>query len=352
MVLSVLTGRMFCLNPDVPMFGLAIFRAFRRRRAAQSQFGGANAPEFGEAEFDDQDVGRKELGYHNQEVADQEAEDSEWIHQDPRDQKNYDQPTVDETVSRSLAVWTDTDPSSRSSWRYSSYAGYTGNQSSYATFKSSMIETTALSLPLDQATAFFNFSMFALIIGAMITIAATIGVIWASALKSRYTDEHLAHALTQREQAKADAARANERAAELLLRAQQARLEQEKAHIELEQVRSIAGPRRISGDQCAKIVKALRGHSMMVNLLRSSNDAEAKQFADDIAKALRDAGLTVNSATSLLPIPVRGLGMTMSSSETATVLYAALRGAGLEIQDLPERNPVMIVIGAKPSAAQ
>jgi hypothetical protein len=28
----------------------------------------------------------------------------------------------------------------------------------------------------------------------------------------------------------------------------------------------------------------------------------------------------------------------------------ALRGAGLEIKDLPERDPVMIVVGSKPPA--
>jgi hypothetical protein len=210
-----------------------------------------------------------------------------------------------------------------------------------------MMDPSGLSWHLARATTFYNFATGALVVGAIITIAATIGLIWASGQKNRYTDAHLAHAFALQEQAKAEAAKANERAAELLLRARQAKLDDEKTHLELEHTRSISGPRRISTEQRAKIVKALLGHPMTINLLSPSNDAEAKQFADDLTATLRAAGLTVNVATSVLFIPMHGLGMTMSSSETASVLYAALHGAGLKINDLPERKPIMLVVGSK-----
>jgi hypothetical protein len=226
--------------------------------------------------------------------------------------------------------------------------GKTEQLGDHASFKSIMMEPSALTWHLARATTFYNFAMVALAIGAILTIAATIGLIWASALKSRYIDEHLATAFAQQQQAKAETAKANERAAELLLRAQQVQLDRDKMHIELEHVRAIDGPRRLSTEQRTKIVKALVGHPMTINLLSAGNDPEAKQFADDLTAALKAAGMTVNVATSVLFIPLRGLGMTMSSSETGSVLYAALRSANLEVKDLPERNPIMIVVGSKP----
>src|SRR5665213_2026704 len=78
--------------------------------------------------------------------------------------------------------------------------------------KSNMMDPSALSWHLERATAFYNFAMVALILGALITIVATIGLIWSSGMKSRYADEHLANAFTRQEQAKAEAAKANERA--------------------------------------------------------------------------------------------------------------------------------------------
>lgn len=213
--------------------------------------------------------------------------------------------------------------------------------------KNTMIDPSALGWQLARATTFYNFAMGALVLGSVITIAATIGLIWSSGMKNRYADAHLANAFAVQEQAKLEAAKANERAAELLLRARQAKLDDEKTHLELEQARAISGPRRISTEQRAKIVKALVGHPMNINLLSPSNDPEAKQFAEDLTATLRAAGLTVNVATSVLYIPMHGLGMTMSSAETSSVLYAALHGAGLKINDLPKREPIMIVVGSK-----
>ncbi len=214
------------------------------------------------------------------------------------------------------------------------------------------METSVWALPLDRANAVYNFALIALVAGAMFSIAATIALVWVSGIKSRYANEHIASALVQGEQARADAARANERAAELLLQAKQAGLEQEKARLEHEQVRALSAWRSISEEQHTKILKVLRGHNFAVNLLSPGNDPEATQFAEAIVKTLKDAGVNVTTATSVMPIPIRGLGMSMStpSSDAATTLYAAFRGAGFEIKDLPEREPVMIVVGSKPPA--
>jgi uncharacterized membrane protein len=222
---------------------------------------------------------------------------------------------------------------------------------SYRAFDEKMtMETSIIALPFDRANTLANVALVSLIVGVVITVSATIALIWLSGIKSRYINENLAQIMAQSDQAKAEVARANERAAEFLLRAQQASVEQEKTKLQLEQTRAVTAWRRLSSEQHTKIVNMLTGHAMTVNLLSSNNDAEAAQFAGDIARALRDAGVTVNSTTSVLPVPIHGLAMSMSSKEGATTLFMALRGAGLEIKDLPERDPVMIVVGSKPSA--
>ncbi len=212
------------------------------------------------------------------------------------------------------------------------------------------METAVLDLSLDRANAIQSIAIIALIIGALVSIIATITLIWTMDIRNRLANTHLANALAQSNQAKAEAARANERTAELLLQAQQAQLVQEKARLEHEQTRSVVAWRRISPDQHAKLVKALRGYSIKVNVLSPANDPEAAQFAADIVKTLTDGGVTANAATAMFPIPIRGLGMTMTSSDAGTALYMALKGAGFEVKDLPKKDPVMIVVGSKPTA--
>ena len=215
---------------------------------------------------------------------------------------------------------------------------------------STAMETAVLDLSLDRANAIQSIAIIALIIGALVSIIATITLIWTMDIRNRLANTHLANALAQSNQAKAEAARANERTAELLLQAQQAQLVQEKARLEHEQTRSVVAWRRISPDQHAKLVKALRGYSIKVNVLSPANDPEAAQFAADIVKTLTDGGVTANAATAMFPIPIRGLGMTMTSSDAGTALYMALKGAGFEVKDLPKKDPVMIVVGSKPTA--
>ena len=212
-------------------------------------------------------------------------------------------------------------------------------------YKGAMMETSAAAL--GHATALYNFAVFALIVGSIIVLLATVGLIWAGSLKSRDADGQLAQALVQIEQAKADAAHAQEKAAEFLSRAQEARLEQEKTSLELARVRKLTAGRRLTEAQHDKIAKALQGHPIALVLLSASNDPEAAQFANDLVKALRDGGASVTASTSVMSIPMRGLGMSMTNSEVGAVLYATLKGAGLQIKDLPERNPILIVVGSR-----
>ena len=47
-----------------------------------------------------------------------------------------------------------------------------------------MIDPSALGWQLARATTFYNFAMGALVLGSVITIAATIGLIWSSGMKN------------------------------------------------------------------------------------------------------------------------------------------------------------------------
>jgi hypothetical protein len=215
--------------------------------------------------------------------------------------------------------------------------------------KGDAMNTAVSVLSFDRVNAIYNVALVALVIGGLVSIVATTTLIWATDAKNRFTSAHIASVRAQSDQAKAEAARASERMAELLLQTQQSRLEQEKIRLEHEQVRNLNAWRRVSPEQHDKIVKALRGHSLIINVLTSSNDPEAAQFGQDIVKTLKDSGASINSAASMFDIPISGLGMTMTKSSEGTALYMALRGAGFDVKDLPERDPVMIVVGSKPS---
>lgn len=205
------------------------------------------------------------------------------------------------------------------------------------------METSAWAMSFARANSIYNLAVIGLVIGAVITIVSTITLIWVAQIKDGFANEHVAKAIALSDQAKADAAKANERTAMLLLQAQQIRLEQEKT-------KALQGWRRVSADQHQKIVKALHGQVLTVVLVVINNDPEAAQFAADLGKTLKDAGATVNSTISMFPAPFRGLGMSMTTSGAGAVLYAALRGAGFAIKDLPERDPVMIFVASKPPA--
>jgi hypothetical protein len=229
------------------------------------------------------------------------------------------------------------------------HSAFTGESYGHYDTRTTM-DTAVWDLAIDRANAIHSIAIIALIVGALVSIIATVTLFWTTDFKNRFANAHLANALAQSNQAKAEAARANERTAELLLQTQQARLEQEKARLEHEQTRALVSWRRISSDQHARLVKALRGYSIKVNVLSPSNDPEAAQFAEDIVKTLTDGGATANAATAMFPIPFRGLGMTMTSTDAGTALYMALKGTGFEVRDLPEKDPIMIVVGSKPAA--
>jgi len=130
------------------------------------------------------------------------------------------------------------------------------------------------------------------------------------------------------EEAKTEAARANERTAKLELEAARVRLEQEQFKAKL-------AWRRITIEQHDKIVVALRGQAMAVQLEFPPSDPEATMFANDISVTLRDAGMAVTATAVVSNRPSLGLGISRMPSEGQppsaewVLLASAFKDAGI-----------------------
>ena len=205
------------------------------------------------------------------------------------------------------------------------------------------MENSALSMPIAQANALHDAAYFVLIAGAVLVALATMTLFWTTQIRERFANGRIADAQARSDQAKAEVARANVKVASLQLEVQQAKVTQEK-------IKGQIAWRRLTPEQNATIVNALRGHPMTILMLAYGNDPEAQQFAGDLQKSLESAGCTVTFSIGMFTLPIQGIGMSMSTSPDGSLLYAALRSAGLEPGDIPKKDRIMIVVGSKPSA--
>ena len=208
--------------------------------------------------------------------------------------------------------------------------------------RTAAMDSSALSMPLAQANALHDAAYFALIAGAVIVALATFTLFWTTQVRERYANGRVAEAQARSEQAKAEVARANVKVASLQLEIQQAKVEHEK-------IKGQVAWRRLTPDQNATIVNALRGHPMAVLMLAYGNDPEAQQFAADLQKSLEAGGCTVSFSIGMFSLPIQGIAMSMSNSPDGSLLYTALRSAGLEPADIPKKDRIMIVVGSKPT---
>ena len=205
------------------------------------------------------------------------------------------------------------------------------------------METSIWALPIQQANALHNGAYFALIAGAVVVTLATMTLFWTTGIRERFANERLADAEARSNEARADVARANAKTAAMALETEKVRLDQER-------LKGQMAWRRINPDQHKIIVNALRNHPMTILLLAYGNDPEAQQYAADIQRTLEDAGCTVSYSIGMFATPIKGLGMSMATSGDGSLLYAALRSAGLEVGDIPKKDSIMIVVGGKPPA--
>jgi hypothetical protein len=175
-----------------------------------------------------------------------------------------------------------------------------------------------------------------------------------SAKLSRENDERLqryqsaaqiqiANAQTAGDQARADAARANERTSTLELATAEAVKEQERlreANSRLQLELQKFASRRLTQEQGAAISTALRGSPCSIAMI-SLGDMEASVFAADILAALTAATCQVQrSFAGQMSPPSYGLIVAEPGGREGQ-LTRALIGAGLAVQssDVPPGNP-------------
>lgn len=192
-----------------------------------------------------------------------------------------------------------------------------------------------------------NIAFIGLVTGAVLILISAIVLARVSELKEKAAGERVAEATALRDRATAEAAKANERVVFLLQQLRQV-VETKPEKPDATHPPAAEDQRHVSAEDHDKIVKAMTGYQLTVTVMSVNNDKEAAQFAADFSKTLREAGLTVNTSTSLFAASFEGLGMSMTHSDAGTHLYTTLRDIGYRLQDLPERNPILIYVGRKP----
>jgi hypothetical protein len=216
----------------------------------------------------------------------------------------------------------------------------------------SVVTVTTLLNPSSLFNA-QNLALLGLVAGAVLILISAIALVRVTDVKRELANKSVAEANERSDRAKAEASAANERVAMMLQQLRKA-VEMKSAKPSMpgqgQAMPDGKDSRRVSADEHDKIVNAMKGYHLAVTILTVNDDKEASQFAADLAKTLRDAGLTVSTSTSLFATPFEGLGMSMTSSEAGMRLYTALHGVGYTLQDLPKRDPIMLYVGRKPHA--
>ena len=214
-------------------------------------------------------------------------------------------------------------------------------------------------LPLDTILRGANI----LYLGALAVAAvASVAIYRLSAISSEQKDRQFAEyqqesrvqivrAQAEGEQAREEAAKANERASGLEAVAAEARKEQErlresntKLQLELQKFAN----RRLTPKQAESLVGAISGKITTV-VITQLGDMEAAIFADDFIAVFRAAGcqIQLNRAGSISPPPY-GIRVAETGGRSGT-LSRALADAELEVQatDLPSGQPPQMLIGLK-----
>jgi hypothetical protein len=154
----------------------------------------------------------------------------------------------------------------------------------------------------------------------------------------------------------AEAAKANERTAELEKQTIEARRELEKERAERLRLESRFGPRSLKAEQVAQIVRDLSPHKMPIAVSASSEE-ETRRYATEIVRALQAAGARVRLDEFRAIAPV-WYGLILRPPETgANPLPDALTRAGIEFTNAtatglgpPRQSPeeTWLYVGAKP----
>jgi hypothetical protein len=178
----------------------------------------------------------------------------------------------------------------------------------------------------EQVNAIANNALIALgLLGAL----ATFFVVKSGSEMQRYSDIEIARA-------RADAAKANERAAELTL--------------ETEQLREKMAWRRLTPDQVLLITQSFRGFPFPITVSDLQGDPESTTYGEDITAALKRAGVAVKQEDLVYaggPPPI-GLLVTHTPDGNGDKVATNLSEAGVSIIGRSPSDSVVIIVGTKP----
>ncbi len=185
----------------------------------------------------------------------------------------------------------------------------------------------------------FTWANWFLLASLVIGVISTYAIVASGKLRDEQSKQELA-------QARTEAAKANEKAAQL-------EKDAAVAHLETERLKGLMAWRRITAQQHASLVAALKGKvtaKVWVEFVVS--DPEATQFHADIWQMLKDAGVEVLWYSGW--DRAVGLQITNATSPTGTLLRKAFGDVGFIFQVRSEPgvksagSEVEIIVGSKP----
>ena len=189
-----------------------------------------------------------------------------------------------------------------------------------------------------NADEVFNWANWLLLMSLIVGVISTYAIVASGSIRDQQSKQELV-------EAKAETAKAHERAALLEKDAAAARLETERLKL-------LAAWRRVSIEQHRRLVESLKGKvkgKVWVEFVDS--DPEAAQFHADIWQTLNDAGVSVQWYSGW----ERAVGLKITNPETedAKAIQEAFRAVGIIFE--PKTEPglksaasnVEIIIGSK-----
>lgn len=208
-------------------------------------------------------------------------------------------------------------------------------------------------ISLSTANRWYNIGWFISIAGALMTVFAVMLLFWTSAVRDRNSDQSIAGANAIGEQAKLDAAKANERSSALERDAAQARERTAQVELQLERERAerltmqqALGPRAISQASAQILGNRLAGKTLTLQFTMLG-DAEAAQYAMQIGYVLEQAGINLQlQRVGMMAPPVYGVVL-MGDGEDFKELVECFEDA--KIQFTKQKAPYLkMIVGLKP----
>jgi|GEM_PF-5619103 len=147
------------------------------------------------------------------------------------------------------------------------------------------------SMSLETANALFSYANLAAILGGIFVVLGTAGIFFFGSIREHHGDLEQAALRARTEEARRDAATANERAAESNRDAEQLKLELERERMERLELERRMAPRRVSQamrDRIRELVPPDKDTRLFLKV--AMNNAEGDRLINEIGSACLEAG--------------------------------------------------------------